>query len=61
MNQEEQKRFDTLLTMYVEHIHEHRLGTGKECEGCRELAIKQLEDRLKGDSNERTRNTFTIR
>ena len=53
-NEELQKRYDVLFEMYVEHIHEHRLGVGKTCEDCIRLANKEIERRLKEVGNEST-------
>jgi len=41
-----QKRYDVLFEMYVEHIHEHRLGVGKTCDDCVRLANEEIERRL---------------
>lgn len=45
--EELQKRYDILFEMYVEHIHEHRLGVGKTCDDCIRLANEEIENRLK--------------
>jgi len=44
-----QKRYDVLFEMYVEHIHEHRLGVGVTCFDCVDLANRQIERRLEKD------------
>ena len=41
-----QKRYDVLFEMYVEHIHEHRLGIGKTCSDCIRLANEEIKHRL---------------
>lgn len=44
------KRYDILFDLYVKHIHEHRLGTGEICDGCIELANKEIDDIMNSES-----------
>ena len=45
-----QKRYDVLFEMYVEHIHDHRLGAGKGCSDCVRLANLEIERRLANEA-----------
>jgi len=49
-----QDKYDALFSLYVAHIHDHRLGTGKECEDCIRLANQQIKDeigRMRGNTD----------
>jgi hypothetical protein len=41
-------RYDILFELYADHIHDHRLGTGKACDRCRAEISAQIDAALGG-------------
>jgi hypothetical protein len=39
-------RYDILFELYADHIHDHRLGTGKACDGCKAMIDAQIDAAL---------------
>jgi hypothetical protein len=40
-------RYQALFELYTEHIHAHRLGTGKTCDDCIRLTNEAIDERIR--------------
>jgi hypothetical protein len=39
-------RYNVLFELYADHIHDHRLGAGKACDGCKAMIDAQIDAAL---------------